>query len=136
MSSSTNIINATRSQLGVPFVLGKRYDGVALDCVGLLEVVAARCGIPLKAPPGYSIRTLLKINAHELALQAGMTEKHGKAEPGDIVRLELRKGRAIHFGIVVGHSMIHACDRRKLVVEDWFLNCADACVRGVYLWPN
>lgn len=130
------IVAAARSQLGVPFSLCRRYDGTAVDCVGLLEVIAVRCGIPLKTPPGYSQRAILQMDTHALALACGCAEKNGPAEVGDIVRLEMRRKCPFHFGVVVGETFIHACDIRKKVVEEQFRNCADQKVCGVYAWPK
>ena len=130
------IAQAALRHLGTPFVLGRRDVGRALDCVGLILVVARELQLPVLEPPAYSLRQMLRSTAQETAIQCGLTQKHELVLSSDVVLLEMITGRPFHFGIVCGDLVVHACDRRKRVVSDPFTNCFDSRVRGVFTWPK
>lgn len=137
MSKVEQICNFAVSQVGVPFVLGRRMENVALDCVGLLLATARACGIVLKDPAPYTRRDLIHWDVHQIAIDCGLIPKNGLiAEKGDIIRLAINSKFPVHFGIVVGDQFIHACDRNRKTVCKPFLNCFDSLVRGVYQWPH
>lgn len=135
MTTREDVERCALEHLGVPFVLGKRVYGQAVDCVGLILAVSERLDLGC-LPIQYNIRDLLKVDAHALAIQHGLVEKEGSYESSDIVRLEVRRGRPIHFGIVVGSRIIHACDKRRKVVSDPFFQCLDTYIRSTYSWPR
>ncbi len=137
MSQADDICDFAQTQLGVPFVLGKRLANQALDCVGLILVTARALGIPLQEPSPYSRRDLVFAKPHVLALACGLLEKDMEAvSRGDVVRLAINQRFPIHFGIILGDHVIHACDVAKKVVVKPFVNCLDRRMEGCYSWPR
>jgi cell wall-associated NlpC family hydrolase len=112
------LVAAARAYLGVPF----RHRGrrpPKLDCVGLVLLAYADCGLTLWAPADYGREPQLP--RFQAAIEAGLgAAVTGGPRVGDVVSLRTLK-HPHHIAIVGDHpdglSLIHASGEHGRVVE-------------------
>ena len=141
MTTRAEIVAAARAQLATPWVHQGRLPGVALDCLGLVIVVARQLGFVApdfdengygRAPDGVRLpeglaRHLIQIPRAQMA-------------PGDVVAMAFDK-HPQHVGIVVpyrhgGLAMIHAASRSGKVEEIRLMFGSHMRFTGAYSFPG
>lgn len=112
-----DIVLAARSQLDTPFMHQGRLPGMALDCAGLIVVVAKLLNIPIDDQAGYS-----RTPAHGL-LEAAIHKQPAiqfvrlsEIAAGDILLMRF-SGEPQHLAIFTGETIIHAYERVGKVAE-------------------
>lgn len=112
-----DVVLAARSQLDTPFMHQGRLPGQALDCAGLIVVVAKLLNIPIDDQGGYS-RTpahgLLEAAVHEQP--AIQFVRLSEIAAGDILLMRF-SGEPQHLAIFSGETIIHAYERVGKVAE-------------------
>lgn len=101
-----SIIQIARSLIGTPFQHQGRLPGVALDCVGLIVVIARELGLPHFDRQDYAK------NPHRGQLEEALKrqpclERIETLEPGAVILTRI-SATPQHVGIFTGTSMIHA----------------------------
>lgn len=141
MTTRAEIVAAAREQLATPWVHQGRLPGVALDCIGLVIVVARRLGF---VAPDFDVNGY-KREPDGVLLPAGLREhlvqvpKHEMA-PGDVVVMAFDKSPQ-HVGIVVpyrngGLAMVHAASRAGEVEETRLMFTDKMRFTGAYSFPG
>lgn len=110
-----DIVREAQSWKGTPWQHQGRSKGLAVDCVGLLVGIAAKLRLPhmdrkayARYPRGNELLDLLRDQMDEIRIAA----------PGDVLALWMRqRGIASHVAVRSDHGIIHACNRRKMVIE-------------------
>lgn len=117
-----NIIDIARSQIGTPFRHQGRIPGMALDCAGLVAIVAQSLGVEYNEWPGYGR------NPHDGLLESVMdgqpsVTKIGasseSAVAGDILMIKFRADPQ-HLAICAGDTIIHSYSAAGKVCEHIF----------------
>jgi cell wall-associated NlpC family hydrolase len=118
--TGTDVIEAARKYLEVPFHHQGRAREAGLDCIGLLVVVAEDLGIPVEDCAVYkrypSPADLMK------HLRAKLEEQPTyMAEVGDVLVFWWnKKDREQHVGFFTGRTLIHTFAKAKRVTEEPF----------------
>lgn len=120
MTTSTDIINFAKSQIGVKWVHQGRSVGRALDCAGLVVCAHKHLGLPCGDLAGYSLQpdgVTLKRLLDQYMVPMGDLE----LEPGRVAVFWMRKATKAwqHLGIIVpGGRMVHGHTRRDRIIEN------------------
>lgn len=137
----SKIAETARSYIGVEY----RHQGrsrQAIDCIGLVVVVANELGYPIKTATNYSAdpagNFVLK-GCDEWLIKTG--DKTSDLKEGDIlVMWGHTRGEAQHFAFVAMNSnqptMIHAWSKFEKVVEHGITDFWRKRIMGVYSLPN
>lgn len=107
MITGMDIVKEARKHLGTPFHHQGRMEGVGIDCIGLLVLVARGLGISVKdcttyrrKPDGKQLIARLKENCEEIAI--------GEMSMGDIPVFWFRRPHLPqHVGIMTDCGIIH-----------------------------
>lgn len=106
-------IAAARALVGTPYQHRGRLPGIALDCVGVVVLAAAACGVTIPEPAPYGT-----VPTGLLAGLARSCDPVEIAQPGDVLAI-LWAGEPRHLGILVGGDrMVHARARCGMVSEE------------------
>ena len=100
--------------IGIPYVYGGRDPTLGLDCVGLLEVVLHRLGIPF-SPPALDVQHAKEIlRAIEQQQRSPVWQEVAPTEiqTGDVALL----GRH-HVGVLIDGGVIHTCKRFGVCIQ-------------------
>ena len=133
-----HVVEAARSHLGTPWMHQGRLPGVALDCAGLVIVVARQlCLIPQDWDINGYERTPDGTMLHWCDT---MMTRADEPAPGRVIVLTIR-GDPQHLGIVGnyrhgGLSVIHAASQAGKVVETRLMFARNFVLRGVYTMPG
>jgi cell wall-associated NlpC family hydrolase len=138
--TGANVVAAARTHLGTAWRHQGRMPGVALDCAGLLVVVARQLGLVHQAfdVNGYSRRpdgSMEQLCDEHLVRIAAL-------ELGAVLVLQTDK-QPQHVGIVGDYwhgvdkfSLIHAADNAGRVIETRLMFARNLVLRGVYRFPG
>jgi len=140
MITGADVVAAARAQLDVPWMHQARLPGVAVDCAGLVIVVARQLGL---LPPEWDVNgysrspdgTLLPLcDQHMTRIYA--------LELGAVIVLATQRDPQ-HLGIVAdyrhgGWSIVHAhaMSQPPRVVETRLMFSAALHLRGIYRLPG
>lgn len=113
---------------GCPFRLHGRDPRTGLDCIGLLEAALSACGMKVRLPTGYNLRTgrWQDLKAHAEVL--GFVPCEVPVGPGDILLLQPSPTQ-MHFAIIstAPGLMIEAhAGLRRVVISPVPDTCAPA----------
>ena len=136
--TGADVVTAARAHLGTPWVHQGRLPGVALDCAGLVILVARQLGlVPAdfdlngysRSPDGSMSRVC---EHHMTALQA--------LELGAVLVMQT-DAEPQHMGIVGdyrhgGWSLIHASSSAGRAVETRLMFARNQVLRGIYRLPG
>lgn len=136
--TGADVVTSARGHLGTKWVHQGRLPGVALDCAGLVILVARQLGlVPAdfdlngysRAPDGSMLRAC---EDHMTRLQA--------LELGAVLVLQTDK-EPQHMGIVGdyrhgGHSLIHASSSAGAAVETRLMFARNQVLRGIFRLPG
>lgn len=140
MTTGADVVTAARTHLGTTWMHQARLPGVALDCAGLVIVVARSLGLVAadfdvngydRAPDG----TMLSWCDQYMTLLA-------TTEPGAVLVLQKSDlSEPQHLGIVGdyrhgGDSIIHACSHAGTVIETRLMFARNMVLRGIYRMPG
>jgi cell wall-associated NlpC family hydrolase len=145
MTTRQDIVDAAYEQIGTPWVHQGRLPGVALDCAGLVIVVARKLGL---VPPDFDINGYQRMPdgsmPHTLR-QYMVSVRRENMAPGDVVSMAFDKDPQ-HVGIVVpyrhgGLAMVHAASKpskgdRNGKVEGIRLMFLGSRFTGAYSFPG
>lgn len=136
------IVDAARAHIGTPWVHQGRLPRVALDCIGLVIVVARQLGF---VDPDFDVNGY-KREPDGVLLPAGLA-KHltpitrEQMAPGDVVCMSYDK-HPQHVGIVVpyrhagGLAIVHAASKAGRVEERRLIFIGDVRFTGAYRFPG
>lgn len=135
------IIKAARGHIGTPWVHQGRSPGFALDCIGLVIVVARELGF---VPPDFDFNGYQR-EPDGVSLPDGLA-KHLvqvaqlQMAPGDVVAMAFDADPQ-HVGIVVpyrhgGLAMVHAASRSGKVEETRLMFHRAMRFTGAYQFPG
>lgn len=110
------IVAVARAQLGTPFRHQGRLPGIALDCAGLVVVVADQLGLPHADQTGYARQPSGGRLEAALASQPGLVRIDGEPQAGDVLLMRF-SGMPQHLGICTDDTLIHAWEAAGKVVE-------------------
>ncbi|HRH13183.1 MAG TPA: NlpC/P60 family protein [Azonexus sp.] len=126
-----DIVAAARAEIGTPFRHQGRTPGRALDCAGLMIIIAGRIGSEVIDSTAYARRPSSALLEMALDMQPCLTRVALDAiEPGDILLMKF-EGDPQHLAIFAGRSdiyqddgIIHAWAQARKVCEhrltpDW-----------------
>lgn len=124
MMLSDDILAAARAEIGTPFRHQGRTPGRALDCAGLMIVIANRIGAETIDGTSYARRPSSALLETALDMQPCLTRVALDAvEPGDILLMKFY-GDPQHLAIFAGRSdvyqddgIIHAWAQARKVCE-------------------
>lgn len=112
-----DIVQAARSFMGTPFVHQGRIPGRALDCAGLVIVVARTLNIEHFDVDGYGR------NPHQGLLEATIDRNNclfsvalNEISPGDILLMRFAR-EPQHLAIYAGETLIHSYEAVGKVCE-------------------
>jgi cell wall-associated NlpC family hydrolase len=108
----------------------------AVDCVGLIALAFAGCGMPFDDVKGYSREPMNDLLRREAIKRWGEPLPREAAQAGDIVLMRWGKAAPSHTGIVANHpdgglSLIHASALHG-VIEQRFAGLVMAAVTDVF----
>lgn len=110
-----DVLLAARSCLETPFRHQGRIPGEALDCAGLIVVIAQSLGVEYFDPQGYGRHPANGMLERALDLQPCL-ERVSVKQTGDV--LLLRIGREpMHLAILANDTLIHAYSDTGKVCE-------------------
>jgi hypothetical protein len=105
--------------VGIPFRLHGRDRARGLDCVGVLEAAAAACGMQIRLPNGYALRSR-RLPCLDSALRSlSLSPATGQPQAGDV--LLLRPGPCQHHLVIAvpDARIVHAhAGLRRVVMSD------------------
>lgn len=110
------IVSAARALIGTPFRHQGRLPGIALDCAGVVIVVADQLGLPYADEYGYARQPSSGRLEAALAIQPGLVRIMGEPQAGDVLLMRFAS-EPQHLGICAGESLIHAWEAAGKVVE-------------------
>lgn len=111
-----DIVMAARQTLGTPYKPHGRFNGLELDCAGVLIHTCRQLGIPAteldqytSAPKPLEVLSLLKAHFDRVP------DHNRHLQPGDVAWLRMGKVEPTHLAVVgdylgEGLSLIHAAD--------------------------
>ena len=112
------LAGAALALVGTPFRLHGRDPSRGLDCIGVLEAAASSCGVPVRLPNGYALRSRRLPELAAIAGSLSLGAASGAIRAGDV--LLLRPGPCQHhLAIAVGERrIVHAhAGLRKVVAS-------------------
>jgi NlpC/P60 family putative phage cell wall peptidase len=119
-ASSLDVLKASRSWIGTPYVRGASLRGVGCDCIGLARGVWATVTGAAEAPaaprwspdwPAAWPRQLIALGRRHM-----IERDPAQAGPGDLVAIRRTDGREAHVGILADRGrFIHATERLGVV---------------------
>lgn len=136
--TGADVVAEARTHLGTPWRHQGRLPGVALDCAGLLIVVARRLGL---VADGFDV------NGYSRAPDGSMLDwcdrcltRIGALELGAVLVMQTSR-EPQHLGIVGdyrhgGWSLIHASSAAGDVTETRLMFARNLVLRGVYRFPG
>lgn len=146
-----DILTATASWLGTPYVHQASAKGAGCDCLGLIrgvwrDLYGAEPELPPPYTPDWNERAFARKNQEERkkdepllsAARRNLIEKPtGEIEPGDVVIFRVvADGPAKHCGIATSpNAFIHAYAGRA-VVESWMNRWWRQRIAGVFQFPG
>lgn len=138
MKTCADVVAQARTHLGTRWMHQARLPGVALDCAGLVIVVARELGL---------VAADFDVNGYDRAPDGTMLDWCDEY----MTRLELTELGAVlvlqksnepqHLGIVGDYrhgsdSIIHACSQAGEVIETRLMFARNMILRGVYRMPG
>lgn len=138
MISPMQVVEVARSHLGTPWVHQGRTPGVALDCAGLVIVVARELGI---VPADFDVNGYTRQPDGSMArLCQEHMQRIDQPEIGAVIVLAIANDPQ-HLGIVGpyvhgGLSVIHAASAAGRVVETRLMFARNFKLRGVFRFPG
>lgn len=115
------LIDCARKQLNVKWRHQGRQSGTALDCVGLLYVVAAECGLNIEDMRNYSTRPGSKTLYEQLMRYCDEVPMEAVRRPADILVVSVAGEDPQHTALWTGErTILHASARHRKVVEHGF----------------
>jgi cell wall-associated NlpC family hydrolase len=136
--TGADVVSAAREHLGTRWVHQGRMPGVALDCAGLVIIVARKLG---------SVAPDFDVNGYSRTPDGTMLEfcdRHMQRieslELGAVLTLATEK-EPQHLGIVGdyrhgGWSVIHAASNAGKVIETRLMFAKNFVLRGIYRLPG
>lgn len=133
-----DVVAAARQHLGTPWRHQGRMPGVALDCAGLVIIVARQLGL---VPEAFDV------NGYSRAPDGSMErwcdlhmQRLAAIELGAVLVLQTDK-EPQHMGVVGdyrhgGHSLIHGSSTAGEVVETRLMFARNLRLRGVFRLPG
>lgn len=113
----SEIVVAARSLMGTPFRHQGRVPGLALDCAGLVIVVAQQLGIEHFDVPGYGRRPHRGLLEQVLADQPALIPVNRRESgPGDVLLMRFGK-EPQHLAILAESTIIHSWEASGKVCE-------------------
>jgi len=114
--TGADIVTEARRHLGTKFVHQGRVPGLALDCAGLVVVVAKACGVEIMDAKGYGRNPNGALEAVIAAQSCVDLVPVADRQPGDV--LTMRFGREMqHLAIFAGDTIIHSYEAAGKVCE-------------------
>jgi cell wall-associated NlpC family hydrolase len=140
MATRAEVVAAARGHLGTPWVHQGRFPGLALDCAGLVILVARGLGL---------VAHDFDVNGYERAPDGtmlgwcdGHMQRISEIELGAVLVLATAE-QPQHLGIVGdylhgGWSLIHACNatRPPRCIETRLMFARNQQLRGIYRMPG
>lgn len=115
--TGSDIVTAARRHLGTPFAHQGRIPGLALDCAGLVIVVAAELEISHSDVSGYSRTPSQGVLQSTLDAQPSLCRVPlSSLQAGDVLLMRFG-GEPQHLAICGGETMIHSYLQVGRVVE-------------------
>ena len=122
------VVDAARTYIGKPWEWGGRNRWNAIDCIGLLVLVAEDLGLPSKwGMDGYTFSSYASdsyyFDGHELSMRSLMAKPLNQIEVsdagiGDIECYWIRDRKIVcHCGIVTDRGVIHTHQGSMEVIE-------------------
>mgnify|MGYP001229694507 FL=1 len=115
---------SVRALVGVPFRLHGRDPATGLDCIGVLEAALRGCGVPVRLPCDYTLRTRRLPPLGDWTGRLGFLRGEGPVQPGDVAML--RPAACLHHLAIATapDRFVHAHAGLRRVVEgplprDW-----------------
>lgn len=121
--TGADLINSAREevQLKTKWRHQGRQAGSALDCVGLLYVVAWRNGLNAVDIRNYSMRPGSKALYETLKKYADQIDTNAPRQPGDILVVSINGEDPQHTALWTGEgTVIHSSAKHRKVVEHRF----------------
>ena len=114
--TGADIVAEARKHIGTPFKHQGRLPGMALDCAGLVVIVAQNCGIEIFDAQGYG-RTPNGALEATIAAQVCVDKVPiAERQAGDV--LTMRFGKEMrHVAICAGDTVIHSYEAVGKVCE-------------------
>ena len=114
--TGADIVTEARKHLGTPFVHQGRLPGKALDCAGLVVVVAQALGIEIADTKGYGRSPNGALEA-VIAAQTEVTQVPiAERQAGDILTMRFAREMQ-HVAICAGETVIHSYEAVGKVCE-------------------
>lgn len=120
MPTRAEVIAEARKHLGTRWIHQGRWEGIGLDCLGLVVVVARNLGYKVQDTSTYDIRPDPVLLRSEVERQLIPTSS---PRLGSILLLHFntRTRTAYHFAFLSGEdAIIHAYAKARKVVEDTY----------------
>lgn len=109
---------AAQACTGSPFRLHGRDRETGVDCIGLVLVALAECGIALPAFEGYGLRNTQLSRFARLAADSGLMRFTGAPVPGDILVFRPSPAQAHLAVVTVTGGLVHAhAGLRRVVTQ-------------------
>lgn len=118
MIKQSAIVAAAREAVGTRFKHQGRTVGVALDCAGLAQHVAASVGIETTDVEGYPRTPFSGQLEATLEAQPSLVQAQDM-QPGDVLLMRFDK-EPQHLAIYAGETIIHAYAKARIVCEHDF----------------
>lgn len=115
--TGAHLANAARALVGTPFRLHGRDRKNGLDCVGVLAVAFATCGLSARLPARYSLRAHNLPNLTPITTGLGLREAEDPIEAGDVI---LVHPGACQYHLAIATTLnrfVHAHAGLRRVVE-------------------
>lgn len=132
MLTPEQVIGEARGWLGVPFLhQGRNRNGI--DCIGLPIVVGQSLGI---LPKNFEITNYGRMPSEELLARiVGYCRRMDSPVPGALVVIAWERV-ASHIAFCTGSSLIHAYERRGMVIEHGYRGRWLRITHSVWAFPE
>ncbi|MEJ2409973.1 MAG: hypothetical protein P8Y48_11705 [Novosphingobium sp.] len=115
--TGADLAQAACGLVGVRFRLHGRDPAAGLDCIGVLEAACRACGVMVRLPARYTLRSHRLPPLSGIAAGLGLRKTCGGIEPGDV--LIVRPGPCQHHLAIAARAdrVIHAHAGLRRVIE-------------------